>query len=93
MNTKEIKYSQMLLDMSNAILDYVKQNGLKSFNDYKKEGTNNEENNFVLEQEQEQEQEQFINADSSKVELINSQKEQSIIPLLIGGWLLYKILK
>ena len=90
MNTKEIKYSQMLLDMSNAILDYVKQNGLKSFNDYKKEGTNNEENNNFLEQEQEQ----FINADTNKVEIVSSQKENNnILPLIIGGWLLYKILK
>lgn len=92
MNTKEIKYSQMLLDMSNAILDYVKQNGLKSFNDYKKEGTNNEENNNFLEQEQEQEQ--FINADTNKVEIVSSQKENNnILPLIIGGWILYKILK
>lgn len=92
MNTKEIKYSQMLLDMSNAILDYVKQNGLKSFNDYKKEGTNNEENNTFLEQEQEQEQ--FINADTNKVEIVSSQKENNnILPLIIGGWILYKILK
>lgn len=91
MNTKEIKYSQMLLDMSNAILDYVKQNGLKSFNDYKNEGTNNEENLFI---EQEQEQEQFINADTNKVEIVSSQKENNnILPLIIGGWLLYKILK
>lgn len=89
MNTKEIKYSQMLLDMSNAILDYVKQNGLKSFNDYKKEGTNNEENLFI-----EQEQEQFINADTNKVEIVSSQKEKNnILPLIIGGWILYKILK
>lgn len=88
MNTKEIKYSQMLLDMSNAILDYVKQNGLKSFNDYKKEGTNNEENNTFLEQEQ------FINADTNKVEIVSSQKENNnILPLIIGGWILYKILK
>lgn len=90
MNTKEIKYSQMLLDMSNAILDYVKQNGLKSFNDYKKEGTNNEENNTFLEQEQEQ----FINANTNKVEIVSSQKENNnILPLIIGGWILYKILK
>lgn len=89
MNTKEIKYSQMLLDMSNAILDYVKQNGLKSFNDYKKEGTNNEENLFI-----EQEQEQFTNADTNKVEIVSSQKENNnILPLIIGGWILYKILK
>lgn len=87
MNTKEIKYSQMLLDMSNAILDYVKQNGLKSFNDYKKEGTNNEENLFI-------EQEQFINANTNKVEIVSSQKEKNnILPLIIGGWILYKILK
>ena len=92
MNTKEIKYSQMLLDMSNAILDYVKQNGLKSFNDYKKESTNNEENNTFLEQEQEQEQ--FTNADTNKVEIVSSQKENNnILPLIIGGWILYKILK
>lgn len=90
MNKKELEFSKLLLNMSNTILEYFKQNGLK--NSVIKEQNN--EKIILEEQEQEQEQEQFINVDNSKVELINSQKEnKSIIPLLIGGYIIYKILK
>lgn len=92
MKQRELEYSNLLLNISNTILEYFKKYGINSV-DTKNKEQNYEENNMYIEQKQEQEQEQFINADSSKVELINSQKEQSIIPLLIGGWLLYKILK
>lgn len=88
MKQRELEYSNLLLNISNTILEYFKKYGINSV-DIKNKDKNYEENNMYIEQEQEQ----FINADSSKVELINSQKEQSIIPLLIGGWLLYKILK
>lgn len=92
MNKKELEFSKLLLNMSNTILEYFKQNGLK--NSVIKEQNNEKDNIILEEQEQEQEQEQFINVDNSKVELVSSQKEQkSIIPLLIGGWILYKILK
>lgn len=90
MNKKELEFSNLLLKMSNEILDYIKKYGLKSFDNSKivKEQTDEKNNMFI------EEQEQFINVDNSKVELVNSQKEQkSIIPLLIGGWILYKILK
>lgn len=90
MNKKELEFSNLLLKMSNEILDYIKKYGLKSFDNSKivKEQTDEKDNMFI------EEQEQFINVDNSKVELVNSQKEQkSIIPLLIGGWILYKILK
>ena len=90
MNTRELEYSNLLLKMSNEILDYIKKYGLKSFDNSKiiKEQTDEKDDLFI------EEQEQFINVDNSKVELVNSQKEQkSIIPLLIGGWILYKILK
>lgn len=90
MNKKELEFSNLLLKMSNEILDYIKKYGLKSFDTYKNNKEKyNEENNIDIEQ-----QEEFLNVDNSKVELVNSQKEQkSIIPLLIGGWILYKILK
>lgn len=91
MKQKELEYSNLLLNISNTILEYFKKYGINSVDNKNIKEQNYEENNMYIEQEQEQEQ--FINADSSKVELINSQKEQSIIPLLIGGWLLYKILK
>lgn len=90
MNKRELEFSNLLLKMSNEILDYIKKYGLKSFDNSKivKEQSDEKDNMFI------EEQEQFINVDNSKVELINSQKEQkSIIPLLIGGWILYKILK
>lgn len=90
MNKRELEFSNLLLKMSNEILDYIKKYGLKSFDNSKivKEQTDEKDNMFI------EEQEQFINVDNSKVELVNSQKEQkSIIPLLIGGWILYKILK
>ena len=102
MKQRELEYSNLLLNISNTILEYFKKYGINSVDtkkhvinsvDTKNKEQKYEKNNMDIEQEQEQEQEQFINADSSKVELINSQKEQSIIPLLIGGWLLYKILK
>lgn len=86
MKQRELQYSQLLLNMSNAILEYFKKYGFD--NSLIKE-QNNEKDNIMLE-----EQEQFINVDNSKVELINSQKEnKSIIPLLIGGYIIYKILK
>lgn len=91
MKQRELEYSNLLLNISNTILEYFKKYGINSVDNKNIKEQNYEENNMYIEQEQEQEQ--FINADSSKVELINSQKEQSIIPLLIGGWLLYKILK
>lgn len=88
MKTRELEYSNLLLKMSNEILNYIKKYGLESFNDYKKNKEIQNEENFMVEQEQ------FINADSSKVELIDSQKQnKNILPLLIGGWILYKILK
>ena len=88
MNKRELEFSNLLLKMSNEILDYIKKYGLKSFDNSKivKEQTDEKDNMFI--------EEQFINVDNSKVKLISSQKEQkSIIPLLIGGWILYKILK
>ena len=91
MKQRELEYSNLLLNISNTILEYFKKYGINSVDNKNIKEQNYEENNMYIEQEQEQEQ--FINADSSKVELINSQKEQSIIPLLIGGWFLYKILK
>ena len=91
MKQRELEYSNLLLNISNTILEYFKKYGINSVDNKNIKEQNYEENNMYIEQEQEQEQ--FINADSSKVELINSQKEQSIIPILIGGWLLYKILK
>lgn len=88
MKTRELEYSNLLLKMSNEILNYIKKYGLESFDDYKKDKEKTNEENFMVEQEQ------FINADSSKVELIDSQKQnKNILPLLIGGWILYKILK
>jgi len=88
MKTRELEYSNLLLKMSNEILNYIKKYGLESFDDYKKNKEKTNEENFMVEQEQ------FINADSSKVELIDSQKQnKNILPLLIGGWILYKILK
>lgn len=92
MNKRELEYSNLLLTMSNEILDYIKKYGLKSFDNSKivKEQTN-EKDLFI------EEQEQFINVDNNKVELISSQKDvnksNNIIPYLIGGWILYKILK
>ena len=86
MNRKELEFSNLLLNMSNTILEYFKKYG---FNNYLTKEQKQEKDNIILD-----EQEQFINVDNSKVELISSQKEQkSIIPLLIGGWILYKILK
>lgn len=90
MNKRELEFSNLLLKMSNEILDYIKKYGLKSFDNSKivKEQTDEKDDLFI------EEQEQFVNVDNSKVELVSSQKEQkSIIPLLIGGWILYKILK
>lgn len=87
MNRKELEFSNLLLNMSNTILEYFKKYG---FNSTKHQASSSKEQKDIFVEEQEQ----FINVDNSKVELINSQKEQkSIIPLLIGGWILYKILK
>lgn len=94
MKQKELEYSNLLLNISNTILEYFKKYGINSVDNKNIKEQNYEENNMYIEQQQEQEQEQFINADSSKVELINSQKQnKNILPLLIGGWILYKILK
>ena len=95
MNRKELEFSNLLLNMSNTILEYFKKYGFDSTK-HQAPSSNKQQDIIVDEQEQfinVDEQEQFINVDNSKVELVNSQKEQSIIPLLIGGWLLYKILK
>ena len=86
MKQKELQYSQLLLNMSNAILEYFKKYG---FDSTKQQTSFKEQKDIIVD-----EQEQFINVDNSKVELVSSQKEQkSIIPLLIGGWIIYKILK
>lgn len=87
MNTKEIKYSQMLLDMSNNILEYFKKYGFDSTKH--QEPSSKEQQDVFID-----EQEQFINANTNKVEIVSSQKENNnILPLIIGGWILYKILK
>lgn len=89
MKQKEIEYSKLLLNMSNSILEYFKKYGINDSAKYFNKELNNEKNNIILE-----EQEQYANADSDKVNIISSQKEnKNILPLLIGGWILYKILK
>lgn len=103
MNRKELEFSNLLLNMSNTILEYFKKYG---FDSTKQQATSSKKQQDIIVDEQDiivdkqeqfiniDEQEQFINVDNSKVELVSSQKEQkSIIPLLIGGWILYKILK
>lgn len=87
MNRKELEFSNLLLNMSNTILEYFKKYG---FDSTKHQAPSFKEQQDIIVDEQEE----FLNVDNSKVELVNSQKEQkSIIPLLIGGWILYKILK
>lgn len=87
MKSREIEYSNLLLKMSNEILNYIKKYGLESFDNYKKnKDIQNEETNFVVEE--------FTNIDNDKVKIVSSQKEnKNILPLLICGWILYKILK
>lgn len=83
MEDKMLEFSNLLLKMSNTLLEHFKKYGFDSTTSSK------EQQDIIVD-----EQEQFVNVDNSKVELVSSQKEQkSIIPLLIGGWILYKILK
>lgn len=85
MKQKEVEYSKLLLNMSNSILEYFKKYGFDKVASCKLQVAS--DNNEVME-------EQFANADSDKVNIISSQKEnKNILPLLIGGWILYKILK
>lgn len=86
MKQKEIEYSKLLLNMSNSILEYFKKYGINDSAKYFNKELNNEKEMVVVEQ--------YANADSDKVNIISSQKEnKNILPLLIGGWILYKILK
>ena len=86
MNRKELEFSNLLLNMSNTILEYFKKYGFDKVASCKLQVASDD--NIV------DEQEEFLNVDNSKVELVSSQKQQkSIIPLLIGGWIIYKILK
>lgn len=85
MEDKMLEFSNLLLKMSNTLLEHFKKYGINNSNYKSKEQTDEENDLFI---------EKFSNVDNSKVELVSSQKEQkSIIPLLIGGWILYKILK
>lgn len=87
MKQRELEYSNLLLNISNTILEYFKKYG---FDSNKHQAPSSKEQQDIIVDEQEQ----FINVDNNKVELVSSQKENNnIIPLLIGGWLLYKILK